>query len=296
MQLKGSFLTARAVNPKGLQPAKALAKHVLRTVRLRWIRGFHSFGPQDLEGGLRRIGLGAADTVLVHSSFDAFEGFQGKPTEVIAVLQRVLTPAGTLVVPTMPFTGTAVAFAATDPLFDIRRTPSRMGLLTELFRRMPGVSRSRHPTHSAAAWGARAVQMTEGHEAAATPCGVGSPYHRLLDVGGKILLLGTDISALTFFHAIEEILEKELPLQPFTAASYALRTQMADGSVAVVNTRLFEPAVSRRRNIFKMIPYLRARGAWHETRVGRLTAVLLRARDVLDAARDMLAKGEFCYD
>ena len=290
MQSKGSFLTARAVNPK------ALAKHVLRTVRRRWIRGFHSFGPGELERGLRGIGLGAADTVLVHSSFDAFEGFRGKPTDVIAILQRILTPAGTLLVPTMPFTGTAVAYAETDPLFDSRRTPSRMGLLTELFRRMPVVLRSRHPTHSAAAWGAYAMQMTEGHETAATPCGVGSPYHRLLEFDGKILLLGTDISALTFFHVIEEILEKELPVQPFTAASYALRTQMPDGSIAVVSTRLFEPAVSKRRNIFKMIPYLCARQAWRETRVGRVTAVLLRAREVLDAGRDMLAKGDFCYD
>jgi len=196
----------------------------------------------------------------------------------------------------MPFTGTAVAFAATDPLFDIKRTPSRMGLLTELFRRMPGVVRSRHPTHSAAAWGARADSMTEGHETAATPCGERSPYHRLLDVDGKILLLGTDISALTFFHALEEILEKELPVQPFTAEQYRLRTKMADDSVRTVSTRLFEPAVSRRRNIFKLMPYLRARGTWREVRVGRLKAYLLGARQTLDAARDMLKKGEFCYD
>jgi aminoglycoside 3-N-acetyltransferase len=290
MHRRNPLLTAPRANPK------ALAKHVLRSVRRRWIHGFHSFGVDDLERALRGIGVRAADVVLMHSSFDAFEGFRGKPTEVIAVLQRILTSSGTLLMPTMPFSGTAVAFAATDPLFDSRRTPSRMGLLTELFRRMPEVVRSRHPTHSAAAWGARAADMTASHENATTPCGPGSPYHRLLEVDGKVLLLGTDISALTFFHALEDVLEKQLPVQPFTSSTFRLRTQMPDGSIATVTTRLYEPAVSKRRNIFKLVPYLRSRGAWHATRVGRMTAVLLSAREILAAAQDMLAKREFCYD
>jgi len=37
--------------------------------------------------------------------------------------------------PTIPFRGTAVEYALGDPVFDVRQTVSRMGLLTELFRR-----------------------------------------------------------------------------------------------------------------------------------------------------------------
>lgn len=39
---------------------------------------------------LGRLGVVRGDTALVHRSFDAFEGFQGKPTDVIAVLQGVV--------------------------------------------------------------------------------------------------------------------------------------------------------------------------------------------------------------
>jgi len=274
----------------------ALAKRALRATRRRWIRAFHSFSPQGLEIALRGLGIADGDTVLLHSSFDAFEGFSGKPSDVLAVLSNILGSRGTLLVPTMPFTGTAVAYAGTDPIFDVLRTPSRMGLLTELFRRSPGVMRSLHPTHAVAASGARAVQMIQGHESALTPCGVGSPYHKLLECNGRILLLGTDISVLTFFHTLEELLEGELPVKPFTAASFRLRTRAADGSIVFTQTRLFEPAISRRRNIFKLVPYLRASGFWRQAKAGKVDAVLLNARDVLTAARNMLARGEFAYD
>jgi hypothetical protein len=61
-------------------------------------------------------------------------------------------------------------------------------------------------------------------------------------------------------------------------------------------TRLFEPAVSRRRNLDKLIPYLERRNAWHEARVGRLDIVVLTAADVLECARAMAAEGSYCYD
>lgn len=286
----GFVLTAPAVNPK------ALAKRALRATRRRWIRTFHSFDAARLEQALRRVGVSQGDTVLMHSSFDAFEGYTGKPTEVILAIQRILTEQGTLLLPTMPFTGTAVAHAERNPVFDPVRTPSRMGLLTELFRRTPGVVRSLHPTHPVAAWGRDAKAVVEGHELAQTPCGKPSPFFRLLERNGKILLLGTDISSLTFFHTLEEMLETELPVQPFTQKTFALTTRLADGKTVTTNTRLYEPAISRRRNIFKIVPYLRAAGSWRAARVGIVSIVLLRAEDVLAAARSMLANGQFCYD
>jgi aminoglycoside 3-N-acetyltransferase len=156
--------------------------------------------------------------------------------------------------------------------------------------------RSLHPTHPVAAWGRDAKAVVEGHELATTPCGKPSPYFRLLERDGKILLLGTDISSLTFFHTLEEMLEPELPVQPFTKATFALSTRLADGKVVTTNTRLYEPAISRRRNILKIVPYLRAAGSWREARVGIVSIVLLRATDVVAAARSMLANGQFCYD
>ncbi|NJS39886.1 MAG: AAC(3) family N-acetyltransferase [Rhodobacteraceae bacterium] len=59
--------------------------------------------------------------------------------------------------------------------FDAKRTPSEMGLLTELFRRAPGAKRSLHPTHSVTALGPLAEQLTATHHQATTPSGRGTP-------------------------------------------------------------------------------------------------------------------------
>lgn len=263
----------------------------------RWrANTFRSFAPDDLRRVLEGVGIARDDTILVHSSFDAFAGFQGKPTDVISVLQHVVGDKGVLMMPTMTFGGTAVAYARTNPLFDVARTPSRMGLLTELFRRSPGVVRSVHPTHPVAIWGGDANAVAAGHHLAGTPCGVGTPFEALLKRRGKIALLGTDISVLTFFHLLEELHERELPISPFTNEVFHLRSRTRDGQILDTNCRLFEPAVSRRRNLYKMVPYLKKSGAWREAQVGGVKVTVLAAADVEEVVRSMNKQDIYCYD
>ena len=257
---------------------------------------FRSYMPDDLQRTLTGLGIAHGDTLLVHSSFDAFEGFQGKPSDIISVLQGAVGDEGILMMPTMTFSGTAVAYARTNPLFDVSRTPSRMGLLTELFRRFPGVVRSVHPTHPVAIWGNDANAIGSGHHLARTPCGVGTPFEALLKRHGKIVLLGTDISVLTFFHLLEEVLERELSVAPFTEEVFHLRSKTGDGQILDTNCRLFEPAVSRCRNLHKMVPYLKKSGLWRAARVGGLKITVLAAADVDEVVRSMNKQGINCYD
>lgn len=275
---------------------KLRAKRHMKEFRRLISNTFRSFTPQDLQRAFQGLGLAHGDTVLVHSSFDAFQGFQGKPTDVISTLLGVVGDDGVLMMPTMTFSGTAVDYARTNPLFEVARTPSRMGLLTELFRRSAGVFRSIHPTHSVAIAGTDACVIAAGHHLARTPCGVGTPFEALLRRHGKILLLGTDISALTFYHLLEEIIETDLPLTPFTEEVFHLRSKTRDGLILDTNCRLFEPAISRRRNLYKMVPCLKESGAWHEARVGGVRITVLAAAEVYEVVRNMVKKGIYCYD
>ena len=253
------------------------------------------FTSADLLSALRGLGIASGDVLLVHSSFDQFARFTGKPSDVLAVLQTAVGPSGTLMLPTLPFLGRAVEYVRELRVFDVKRTPSQMGLLTELFRRMPSVIRSVHPTHPVALWGAAAGEMAAGHADAATPCGVGTPYVRLLERNGKILFLGCDIDVMTFFHAVEELLEPRMPFSPFTRRTYELESRDAEGRVRVTRTRLFEPVHGRRR-LAKLLPVLKQRGAWREGRVGALKIRLVGARDVLSACEALAGKGVYCYD
>ena len=276
--------------------AKRVVKAQLRHLHLRYVRRFRAFTSEDLERELRKAGIAEGDTVLMHSAFDAFTGFTGKPTDVIALMQRILTRHGVLMMPTLPFTGTAVDHVARTPVFDVARAPSRVGLLTELFRRSTGVVRSTHPTHAVAIWGDDAAAIAAGHESATTPCGAGSPYARLFDRGGKVLLAGADLASLTLYHALEEALEPRLPVSPFTDQSFTLRSRLPDGTEVTTTTRLFEPRVSRRRNLYKLQPELKRRRAWHTRRVGGLSLIVLDATAIRDATYALAERGIYCYD
>ncbi|EYB67111.1 aminoglycoside N3-acetyltransferase [Deinococcus phoenicis] len=161
---------------------------------------------QSLAADLRALGVGAGETLLVHSSLSALGWVVGGPVAVLQALQDVLTPAGTLVMPTFTLNLTDpsgwrrppvpeawwATIRAELPAFDPALTPTRnMGRIPELFRTWPGVRRSDHPHSSFAAWGQHAEFVTADH-ALAFSLGEGSPLARVYDLDGRVLLLGTE--------------------------------------------------------------------------------------------------------
>ena len=264
-------------------------------IRRRWIIPYFTFGPREFEALLRRLGVEPGDVVMVHSSYDRFEGFQGSLGDAMQVLRDAVGSDGGLLMPTLPFSGPAVDYARRNCVLDVKRTPSQMGILSEIFRRMPGVRRSLHPTHPVAGWGAKAPRILDTHPSARTPCGAGSPFEKLVEADGKVLFLGVDIRSMTFFHYLEEELEGRMAFSPFTKERFTLHVRDERGEVWPVETRLYDRDVIEQRDVRIMVPDLKARGFWREQRVGMLKAILLRCRDVRQVAVDMAGEGRFCY-
>jgi aminoglycoside 3-N-acetyltransferase len=105
--------------------------------------------------------------------------------------------AGTLLLPLFNFD-----FASGKP-FDIRETPSQMGVVTETGRHWPGAVRTGHPIYSFAAIGAQASAF-EGVENF-SGYGADSPFGMLHRAGGKIAVLDLpDNGSMTFYHYVEE--------------------------------------------------------------------------------------------
>ena len=201
--------------------------------RRRWLSPFFAFGPSEFESLLQQLGVQPGDVVIVHCSFDRFEGFQGSLGDAMHALQHAVGSDGGLLMPTLPFSGLAVDYAARNAVLDVRRTPSHMGIMSEIFRRLPGVSRSLHPTHPVAGWGAKAPHVLDTHRSARTPCGAGSPFEKLVEADGKVLLLGVDVRSMTFFHYLEEELEGQMPFTPFTTRDVCvIRTRRARSDLA----------------------------------------------------------------
>lgn len=170
-----------------------------------------------LAADLRALGLEPGATVLVHSSLSALGWVVGGPVTVVQALMDVLTPAGTLVMPSHSTDNSEPSRWRNPPVPEewwpvIRQempayvpaiSPTRaMGRIADTFRSWPGVRRSAHPAHSFAAWG-RQAEMIAGNHQLAYGLGEGSPLARLYDADGWVLLLGVGHGNNTSFHLAE---------------------------------------------------------------------------------------------
>lgn len=156
----------------------------------------------DLLNALRLLGVRRGDSVAFHASMSAFGWVEGAADTLIDSMLEAIGPEGTLLAPTLTYA--ANQGPDSPPQFDARTSPSVTGRVPETLRMRPNVVRSLHPTHSWTAVGAKAREMTAGHEDSPSPCGEKSPLGKLVRDGGKVLLLGVDIYNLTFIHYCEE--------------------------------------------------------------------------------------------
>jgi aminoglycoside 3-N-acetyltransferase len=199
---------------------------------------FGRTGPRGLERFLAGLGVREGRTLFVHVSFGALGYFRSGPDGLLDLLVRLLGPEGTLVLPSFPFTGSMMAYASTDPMFDVRYSPSRVGVVTEVFRKRPGVRRSLHPTHPVCALGRHADELVEGHERCPSPCGSDSPFDRLASLDAWVLRLGT--SVITLGHLLQD--RARVP-GIYLKETRKLRVIDGDGRVRWVETRVFRPGV-----------------------------------------------------
>jgi len=168
--------------------------------------------------------------LMVHSSIDGLwirtrKGVIRNQLQVAGELLRFLRgtvgPAGTLVMPTHPYYRDDPGFmfdkSGLRLRYDRVRTPSKVGLLTEMFRRSPMAIRSQHPLSAVAAEGPLAESITGGLPAAGDlPHGVNSPYKRLCDAGGLVVSINVPlINALTVVHVAEELRDADWPVKGF---------------------------------------------------------------------------------
>lgn len=182
---------------------------------------------QSLEKAFSAMGIRPGMHLMVHSSLSRFGYVVGGADAVLDALMALLTPEGTLMLPS--FNHNACYDAG--ELFDICKTPTTNGIIADTFWQREGVLRSINPTHSFAAWGKNAVRYTQAHHKVST-MGQGSPLHLLMQDGGYCLLLGVGYHSNTFHHCVEMC--ENVPCLGVNTEVYPMSLQ--DGSQAMVHT------------------------------------------------------------
>ena len=223
---------------------KEIAKGVLRERGTRTLTGVRRKVQDALRSPLSEtellkilvdeLGVGKGDTVFIHSSIDQLNlGFPFY--RVLPLLQDLVGGRGTLLFPTYPQLS-SYEFLRRGEVFDVRKTPSYTGILSEVARRQANAARSLHPTKSVCALGAAAQELTRDHHKSPYPYDACSPYYRIGEFDGKMIGLGVSTANLSYVHCVDDAFKQDFPVQPYHQQLFAATCINAEGEKVIVET------------------------------------------------------------
>jgi aminoglycoside 3-N-acetyltransferase len=177
------------------------------------------YSREELADHFRALGVAAGDTIMLHASVRAVGAVAGGPDQVHLALKDALTGEGTL----MMLAGCPRYYdevgrgnlsaeeereilqklPAFNPL--TARADRENGILVEFLRSYPGAHVNDHVIRFVT-WGKHATSLTT-EPPWMYAFGRGSALERLVELDGKILLLGSDHDAVTFLHYAEHIVD-----------------------------------------------------------------------------------------
>ena len=163
------------------------------------------------------LNLREGDLVYVHSGADGLN-LSFPFYRILSLIQEVIGQRGTAIFPTYPnHRISSYEWLRLGNVFDVRRTPSYTGILTEFARRQRDAVRSLHPTKSVCAIGPAAKEITATHHLSPYPYDTCSPYYKLIEHEGKIIGLGTTTNYISFGYCVDDALKEEFPVRVYHA-------------------------------------------------------------------------------
>lgn len=255
---------------------------------------FYSYNGGMLVNKLKEMGVKETDTLLVHSGYKQDSGFQGTPRDVVTALVEYLGINGNLIMVSLPFTSYAYDYLKENKPFNIKKTMSKMGIITESFRRKKGVSRSFHPTHPVLVYGKDAEWIVADHEKCLYPCGNGSPFEKIKKLNGKILFYDVDMDTITFMHYVEETNKNKLPFQLFHSELLEVKGYDNNNKEHILKTYVYNPKIKRNLNI--LVQELIKNKVVKTGNVGNSGLSIVTAEDVVTCQTNMYENGIYFYE
>lgn len=169
------------------------------------------FTQKELINDIRALGIKDDDLLTVHTSLKAIGEIDGQGksgAETVIEALRSCVSDGILMIPAHTYQNIREV-----PIFDIRRTMPCIGTMPCVAVEMANKAfdegdrtcvRSMQVSHSVVAFGKNAYEFVECDRHVNTRTPMAGCYGKLYYEGGKILLLGVDLSRNTYIHAIDE--------------------------------------------------------------------------------------------
>ncbi len=257
---------------------------------------FFSYDAKALHHVLTNMGIQQNDVVMVHASLRANSGFTGKPKEIINVLKELVGENGMLVMPSMTYTDSSKAYLSRGKPLKVARSPSHMGLLSEVFRRNRETIRSMSPTHPLLASGKKAAWFIDGHERQQSPFNSESPFARLLNLSGKIICIDTTFESITFTHFVEDHIKEDLPIALYEEDVMQGEVIDAQGKSFFVPVNVLSDEARKSRREERLIKEMKKQGLLKYRRIGNTKLLLVECKAFVDCVEKMVTRGEVFFD
>ena len=249
----------------------------------------------SLRDDLIRIGLRANDTVMVHAAMSKVGPMLNGPDTLLMAMLDVVGPEGTMLVYTswdsvhedlLDDTGHVLAeWRQHVPGFDPQasRAVRMNGIIAEFVRTMPGARRSGNPGASVAAIGKRAEWITADHSQD-YGYGEGSPLAKLVEVDGRVLMVGAPWDTMTLIHHADHLAS----LPDKLVRRYEVPFAAGEGTVwrFIEEFETGDPVVAALPGnyIEQIVTAYVANGGGREGTIGLAPSLLVNARPMLASA------------
>jgi aminoglycoside 3-N-acetyltransferase len=174
-------------------------------------------GRSQLARDLRALGLRTGSVAIVHCRMSALGTIVGGAETVVRALLDVVGPSGTLVAYTgwedappddldaLPDAERELVLAE-HPAYDpaVARARRDHGRVAEAIRAWPGAVHSGHPEAGVSAVGHHASLVASAHPYD-DAYGDGTPYARIVELDGQVVLLGAPLDTVTLVHHAEAV-------------------------------------------------------------------------------------------
>lgn len=229
-----------------------------------------------IKDSLKDLGIHDSDIVMLHSSLSKMGFVEGGAKTIVDSFLATIGDNGTLVMPSFPAIGYNYDYLMSDPIFDIKNTPSKMGAVTEYFRNLSNVKRSFHPTDPVVAFGPKSEYITQNHYNQITPYNDKSPFFRLCELNAKIVLIGVELDSLTNLHTLEDAVSNfKFPV--YHSRIFDCRMIDWNGNMVRVKTKVHDPKWSKQRRCNELKEHFIKAGFMKEGKLGLANIYVIEA-------------------
>lgn len=236
----------------------------------------------DLVAQLKSIGIIEGDVLLVHSSLSKIGFIENGPKDLVEALLEVVGSEGHILMPNSPNASFQLEYIQHLSVFDVQNEASKLGAITEYFRKLPNAIRSEHPTEPVSCIGPNANFFVGSHFGNLTPYDKNSPFYKVSQMKGKILYVGVTLdNAGTNLHTLEDAIS-DFKFPVYHEQIFDVKVKSIDGTVKSMQTKVHNPIWSKKRQCDGLLPLFVEKNVARKVKIGQAETWLFDAEKMLE--------------